>query len=183
MAAEQVVNPAHNNTTALLVQFTELRGQMDGVSTKLDDLKVAVNQVAAIDKQVAEILIHNQNFTGQIQTVWKRVDELNTWRNNHDNDAGARLDSLKTHITAQLDNLKHEVGNELDGVRRQADVATNGVAEITNQSRGFNKAMTIMVTLFGGAATAGLIYVASTLARTNERLAVIEYQLQQKAKP
>lgn len=63
----------HNNDLA--VQIARFGEQLRSVAASLEDIKTSVQPVAALDRAIAEMSIHNQNARKDIELLWTRVDE------------------------------------------------------------------------------------------------------------
>lgn len=63
----------HNNDLA--VQIARFGEQLRSVAASLEDIKTSVQPVAALDRAIAEMSIHNQNARKDIELLWARVDE------------------------------------------------------------------------------------------------------------
>ncbi|MFM0598148.1 hypothetical protein [Paraburkholderia dilworthii] len=63
----------HNNDLA--VQIARFGEQLRSVAASLEDIKTSVQPVAALDRAIAEMSIHNQNARKDIELLWARLDE------------------------------------------------------------------------------------------------------------
>ncbi len=63
----------HNNDLA--VQIARFGEQLRSVAARLEDIKTSVQPVAALDRALAEMSIHNQNARKDIELLCARVDE------------------------------------------------------------------------------------------------------------
>ncbi|MGC2970410.1 hypothetical protein [Paraburkholderia aspalathi] len=63
----------HNNDLA--VQIARFGEQLRSVAASLEDIKTSVQPVAALDRAIAEMSIHNQNARKDIELLWTRVAE------------------------------------------------------------------------------------------------------------
>lgn len=63
----------HNNDLA--VQIARFGEQLRSVAASLEDIKTSVQPVAALDRAIAQMSIHNQNARKDIELLWVRVDE------------------------------------------------------------------------------------------------------------
>ncbi|MFM0355473.1 hypothetical protein PQR12_18445 [Paraburkholderia nemoris] len=63
----------HNNDLA--VQIARFGEQLRSVAASLEDIKTSVQPVAALDRAIAEMAIHNQNARKDIELLWARVTE------------------------------------------------------------------------------------------------------------
>ncbi|MFP3614712.1 hypothetical protein ACOCG7_23770 [Paraburkholderia sp. DD10] len=63
----------HNNDLA--VQIARFGEQLRSVAASLEDIKTSVQPVAALDRALAQMSIHNQNARKDIELLWARVDE------------------------------------------------------------------------------------------------------------
>ena len=63
----------HNNDLA--IQIARFGEQLRSVATSVEDIKSSVKPVAALDRAIAEMSIHNQNARKDIELLWARVDE------------------------------------------------------------------------------------------------------------
>ncbi|RKF36162.1 hypothetical protein [Paraburkholderia fungorum] len=63
----------HNNDLA--VQIARFGEQLRSVAASLEDIKTSVQPVAALDRAIAEMAIHNQNARKDIELLWARVAE------------------------------------------------------------------------------------------------------------
>ncbi|TCK43483.1 hypothetical protein B0G84_1819 [Paraburkholderia sp. BL8N3] len=63
----------HNNDLA--IQIARFGEQLRSVATSVEDIKSSVKPVAALDRAIAEMSIHNQNARKDIELLWGRVDE------------------------------------------------------------------------------------------------------------
>jgi hypothetical protein len=63
----------HNNDLA--VQIARFGEQLRSVAASLEDIKTSVQPVAALDRAIAEMSIHNQNARKDIELLWARVAE------------------------------------------------------------------------------------------------------------
>ncbi|MGQ7939068.1 hypothetical protein [Paraburkholderia sp. D1E] len=63
----------HNNDLA--VQIARFGEQLRSVAASLEDIKTSVQPVAALDRAIAQMSIHNQNARKDIELLWARVDE------------------------------------------------------------------------------------------------------------
>lgn len=63
----------HNNDLA--VQIARFGEQLRSVAASLEDIKTSVQPVAALDRAIAEMAIHNQNARKDIELLWTRVAE------------------------------------------------------------------------------------------------------------
>ena len=66
-------NAQHN--TDLAVQIARFGEQLRSVAASVEDIKTSVKPVAALDRAIAEMSIHNQNARKDIELLWARVDE------------------------------------------------------------------------------------------------------------
>ncbi|AXL49184.1 hypothetical protein DSC91_000906 [Paraburkholderia caffeinilytica] len=69
----------HNNDLA--VQIARFGEQLRSVAASLEDIKTSVQPVAALDRAIAEMAIHNQNARKDIELLWARVTEGKKERN------------------------------------------------------------------------------------------------------
>ena len=58
----------------MLVQLAELRQQMTAMGNSVDEIKSSVKEVIALDRTIAELSIHYQMQSKEIQTQWGRID-------------------------------------------------------------------------------------------------------------
>ncbi|MFL9997357.1 hypothetical protein PQR34_40315 [Paraburkholderia sediminicola] len=63
----------HNNDLA--VQIARFGEQLRSVAASLEDIKTSVQPVAALDRAIAEMSIHNQNARKDIELLWARLAE------------------------------------------------------------------------------------------------------------
>ncbi|CAE6814340.1 hypothetical protein R69746_05764 [Paraburkholderia aspalathi] len=63
----------HNNDLA--VQIARFGEQLRSVAASLEDIRTSVQPVAALDRAIAEMAIHNQNARKDIELLWARVTE------------------------------------------------------------------------------------------------------------
>ena len=60
----------------MLVQLAELRQQMASMSSSVEEIKSSVKEVLSLDRTIAELSVHHQQTAREIQTQWKKIDEL-----------------------------------------------------------------------------------------------------------
>jgi hypothetical protein len=58
----------------MLVQLAELRQQMTSMSNAVDEIKSSVKEVITLDRTIAELAIHYQQQSREIQTQWAKID-------------------------------------------------------------------------------------------------------------
>ncbi|CAE6810512.1 hypothetical protein R69658_05378 [Paraburkholderia aspalathi] len=63
----------HNNDLA--VQIARFGEQLRSVAASLEDIRTSVQPVAALDRAIAEMAIHNQNARKDIELLWARVTD------------------------------------------------------------------------------------------------------------
>ena len=63
----------HNNDLA--VQIARFGEQLRSVAASLEDIKTSVQPVAALDRAIAQMSIHNQNARKDIELLWARLAE------------------------------------------------------------------------------------------------------------
>ncbi|CDY77945.1 hypothetical protein BGLT_06751 [Caballeronia glathei] len=59
----------------LAIQIARFGEQLRSVATSVEDIKSSVKPVAALDRAIAEMSIHNQNARKDIELLWGRVDK------------------------------------------------------------------------------------------------------------
>ncbi|MCX4139350.1 hypothetical protein M0D68_14240 [Paraburkholderia sp. SEWSISQ10-3 4] len=57
------------------MQIARFGEQLRSVAASLEDIKTSVQPVAALDRAIAEMAIHNQNARKDIELLWARVTE------------------------------------------------------------------------------------------------------------
>lgn len=62
----------------MLIQLAELRQQMTSMSTAVEEIKSSVKEVIALDRTIAELSIHYQMQSKEIQTQWGKIDTNHT---------------------------------------------------------------------------------------------------------
>ncbi|CAN7436250.1 hypothetical protein [Paraburkholderia terricola] len=84
----------HNNDLA--VQIARFGEQLRSVAASLEDIKTSVQPVAALDRALAQMSIHNQNARKDIELLWARVDEGKKERDALE----AQIDSVDDRVAA-----------------------------------------------------------------------------------
>lgn len=59
----------------LAVQIARFGEQLRNLAAGVEDIKTSVKPVAALDRAIAEMSIHNQNARKDIESLWQRIDE------------------------------------------------------------------------------------------------------------
>jgi predicted RNase H-like nuclease (RuvC/YqgF family) len=58
----------------MLIQLAELRQQMTSMSTAVDEIKASVKEVITLDRTIAELSIHYQQQSKELQAQWNKID-------------------------------------------------------------------------------------------------------------
>ncbi|WP_051980568.1 hypothetical protein [Burkholderia sp. 9120] len=84
----------------LVVQIARFGEQLRNVAASVEDIKLSVKPVAALDRAIAEMSIHNQNARKDIELLWVRVDAGRTEREALGDELGAQIDGVDERVAA-----------------------------------------------------------------------------------
>ncbi len=84
----------------LVVQIARFGEQLRNVAASVEDIKLSVKPVAALDRAIAEMSIHNQNARKDIELLWARVDAGRTEREALGDELGAQIDGVDERVAA-----------------------------------------------------------------------------------
>ncbi|ASL45140.1 hypothetical protein bAD24_I16825 [Burkholderia sp. AD24] len=84
----------------LVVQIARFGEQLRNVAASVEDIKLSVKPVAALDRAIAEMSIHNQNARKDIELLWVRVDAGRTEREALGAELGAQIDGVDERVAA-----------------------------------------------------------------------------------
>ncbi|WP_035546344.1 hypothetical protein [Burkholderia sp. 9120] len=84
----------------LVVQIARFGEQLRNVAASVEDIKLSVKPVAALDRAIAEMSIHNQNARKDIELLWVRVDAGRAEREELGDELGAQIDGVADRVAA-----------------------------------------------------------------------------------
>ncbi len=62
-------------THELALEITQLREQVRSVARNVEEIKTSVGLIARLERTLAELAIHGQNASKEINSIWTRIDE------------------------------------------------------------------------------------------------------------
>lgn len=168
--AEEVIPMAApitvTDTTALLIQFTELRMQLMAAVEQMSAAAEGLQKLSALDKTMSEALVHQTDHGKQINRIWERMDEAQKSRGEQAKETAELLAKIKEACDLAIAESIREAR------KAQADVDA-----IKNQFSGGSRVAMWVSMLAGGLVSAGFMWLVSTVQESRERLKVLEYQI------
>ena len=86
----------------MTAQMSRLETQIAALTEKVEDIKPSVTQIAKLDKTIAEVVIHNGHARENIETLWRKVEEIKN-RVEHTN---TRITTIETDTNEHINKSK-----------------------------------------------------------------------------
>ena len=86
----------------MTAEMSRLETQIAALTEKVEDIKTSVTQIAKLDKTIAEVVIHNGNARENIETLWRKVEEIKN-RVEHTN---TRITTVETDTNEHINKSK-----------------------------------------------------------------------------
>lgn len=86
----------------MTAQMSRLETQIAALTEKVEDIKTSVTQIAKLDKTIAEVVIHNGHARENIETLWRKVEEIKN-RVEHTN---TRITTVETDTNEHINKSK-----------------------------------------------------------------------------
>ena len=166
--------PPHPYT--VLQELAAMRADFRVLCEKVASIASIVERQGELERALADQAFWRNTVNDERRTMWKRIDDMQSWTTEHDNEASDRNQKIMDMLDLKLTNLRNEVNAQTAKVEEIATNAAQEAAATTNKSRGVGIALGICAAIFGTLLTASILWLFSTTQHSSERISVLEAQ-------
>lgn len=89
--------------TQVALSISELKLQIGAIDNRMEKIESKLDQIVLLDKTIAELSVHHENDSSEMQTMWSRIDSISLWKETHEREGS---DQRAKVIAALEENAK-----------------------------------------------------------------------------